>query len=114
MKKKNNKEKFLTFKLLVAIIYLIIITILFVCSYNLFKERNNIVPWSEVTSTSDYTYINVSKMSEKFAYYKDTNVGIHFVIEKEDTGLWHTYLIAIDENQYDDYKEIIDYTYGRT
>lgn len=113
MKKKNNKEKFLTFKLLVAIIYLIIITILFVCSYNLFKERNNIVPWSEVTSTSDYTYINVSKMSEKFAYYKDTNVGIHFVIEKEDTGLWHTYLIAIDENQYDDYKEIIDYTYGR-
>ena len=52
-------------------------------------------------------------MSEKFAYYKDTNVGIHFVIEKEDTGLWHTYLIAINENDYEKYKNIIDYTYER-
>ena len=114
MKKKHSREKFIAFKLFVSIIYLIIITILFVCSYRLFQEKNKIIPWSEVESVDDYTYIDISRMSEKFAYYKDTNVGIHFVIEKEDTGLWHTYLIAINENSYDKYKDIIDYTYERT
>lgn len=114
MKKKHSREKFIAFKLFVSIIYLIIITILFVCSYRLFQEKSKIIPWSEVESVDDYTYIDISRMSEKFAYYKDTNVGIHFVIEKEDTGLWHTYLIAINENSYDKYKDIIDYTYERT
>ena len=112
--KKRSKEKFLTYKLLMCIVYLIVITILFVCSYQLVQEHNRVIPWSEVESTEDYTYIDISKMSEKFAYYKDTNVGIHFVIEKEDTGLWHTYLIAINEDNYDRYKKIIDYTYERT
>ena len=112
--KKRSKEKFLTYKLLMCIVYLIVITILFVCSYQLVQEHNRVIPWSEVESTEDYTYIDISKMSEKFAYYKDTNIGIHFVIEKEDTGLWHTYLIAINEDNYDRYKKIIDYTYERT
>ena len=53
-------------------------------------------------------------MSEKFAYYEKSNKEIHFVIEEEDTGQWHTYLIAIDADDYDKYKEIIDYTYERT
>ena len=112
--KKRSKEKFLTYKLLMCIVYLIVITILFVCSYQLVQEHNRVIPWSEVESTEDYTYIDISKMSEKFAYYKDTNIGIHFVIEKEDTGLWHTYLIALNEDNYDRYKKIIDYTYERT
>lgn len=111
--KRRNKEKFLTLKLITCIVYLVIITILFGLSYYLLHEKNEIIPWSEVESVEDYTYIDIYKMSEKFAYYKDTNVGIHFVIEKEDTGLWHTYLIAINEDKYDKYKEIIDYTYGR-
>ena len=114
MKKKNKKEKFLIHKLIICIIYLILITILLACSYHFFKEQENIVPWSEVQSVDDYTYIDIYKMSEKFAYYKDTNIGIHFVIEKEDTGLWHTYLIAINEEDYSKYKDIIDYTYERT
>ena len=80
--KKRSKEKFLTYKLLMCIVYLIVITILFVCSYQLVQEHNRVIPWSEVESTEDYTYIDISKMSEKFAYYKDTNIGIHFVIEK--------------------------------
>ncbi|MBR2678353.1 MAG: hypothetical protein IKE63_02940 [Bacilli bacterium] len=113
MKKKRIREKFLGLKLLVAIIYLIIITILFVCSYRLLQAKNNIKPFEEAESVDDYTYIDIYKMSEKFAYYKDTNLGIHFVIEKEDTGLWHTYLVAIDEDYYNKYKEIIDYTYER-
>ena len=44
-------------------------------------------------------------MSEMFAYYEEENIGIHFVIEKEDTGVWHTYLIAINEDDYDEFME---------
>ncbi len=114
MKKKRVKEKRLAIKMLVCLVYLVIITILFVCSYKLFQEKNDIIAWSEVENIEDYTYIEVYKMSEKFAYSSETNVGIHFVIEKEDTGQWHTYLIAIDESEYEKYKDIIDYTYERT
>jgi len=113
-KKKRIKEKRLAIKLIMCLMYVIIITVLFVCSYQLFQEKKNIVPWSEVENIEDYTYVTISKMSEKFAYYKTANIGIHFVIEKEDTGLWHTFLIAINEDDYDKYKKIIDYTYGRT
>lgn len=112
--KKKNKERTIAIKLLLCIIYLITITILFVGSYRLFELKKNILPWSEVESVDDYTYIDIYKMSEKFAFYEESNIGIHFVIEKEDTGLWHTYLIAINENEYDKYKAIIDYTYERT
>ena len=116
MKKLNKKrtEKNLTLKLLLCSIYLVVITILFVCSYKLFQEKYDAKPWGEVESVENYSYIEVSRMSEKFAYYKEENIGVHFVIEKEDTGVWHTYLIAIDENDYDKYKKIIDYTYERT
>ena len=51
----------------------------------------------------------------KFGICSHSRYGqIHFVIEQENTGLWHTYLIAIDEKDYDKYKDIIDYTYERT
>lgn len=113
-KNKKTDDKRLVIKMTMCLVYLIIITILFVCSYRIFKEKNDIVSWSDVETVEDYTYIKIYKMSEKFAYYKDTNIGIHFVIEKEETGLWHTYLIAINEKDYDKYKAIIDYTYERT
>lgn len=115
--KKSNKErteKKLTIKMLLCIVYLIVITILFVCSFKLFQAKYNAKPWGEVESVEEFTYITISRMSEKFAYYEQENIGIHFVIEKEDTGVWHTYLIAIDEDEYDTYKDIIDYTYERT
>ena len=111
---KEKTEKKLTIKLILCIVYLIVITILFVSSYQLFQSKYNAKPWGEVESVEEYSYINVSRMSEKFAYYEEENIGIHFVIEKEETGLWHTYLIAIDEDEYDKYKDIIDYTYERT
>lgn len=113
MKKRKSKEYKLTIRYLVCTIYLIIITLLFVSAYTLYQKHMNLPRFQETSSTRDYTYINISKMSEKFAYYKETNVGIHYVIEKEDTGLWHTYLVAIDEANYNKYKDIIDYTYGR-
>lgn len=114
MAKKKIKEKRLALKLLLCLVYLIVITILFTCSYKLFEQKNQIVPFQEVNDTKDYTYIDIFKMSEKFAFYEEKNIGFHFVIEKEETGLWHTYIIAIDENDYNLYKDIIDYTYERT
>lgn len=112
--KKEISEKKLTIKMFLCSIYLIVITILAVCSYRLFQEKYYAKPWGEVESVEEYSYIEVSKMSEKFAYYEEENLGIHFVIEKEDTGLWHTYLIGINEDEYNKYKDIIDYTYERT
>lgn len=112
-KKKRINEKRLIIKFLVCSLYLVIMTILFVCAYKQYQDNTNIVSWTDVKSIEDYSYINVYKMSEKFAYYKETNTGIHFVIEKEPTGQWHTYLIAINEDDYDKYKEIIDYSYER-
>ena len=53
-------------------------------------------------------------MSEKFAYYENENIGLHFIIEEKETGEWHTYVIAIDEDKYDEFKKIIDYSYERT
>lgn len=114
MKKNKVKENRLAIKMFLCSLYLIVITILLVCSYKLYKEKDNIKSFQEVQSTEDYTYIDVYKMSEKFAYFKDTNVGIHFVIEKENTGRWHTYIIAINEDEISEFKSIIDYTYGKT
>ena len=114
MRKKRVNEKRLIIKMFVCLVYLAIITILFVCSYRLFQEKKEVIPWSEVENVDDKTYIDIYKMSEKFAYYQESNIGIHFVIEKEATGLWHTYLIAINEDEYETFKAIIDYTYERT
>lgn len=107
-------EKRLIFKSFICLIYLIVITILVVCIYQLYEEKKVILPWSEAETVEDYSYITISRMSEKFAYYEQSNKEIHFVIEEEDTGQWHTYLIAIDADDYDKYKAIIDYTYERT
>ncbi len=51
-------------------------------------------------------------MSEAFAVTND-NKQIHFVIEQDETLEWHTYLIAIKKEDYNNYKNIIDYTYER-
>lgn len=110
----NKYEKRLILKSIVCLVYLIVITILIVCIYQLYNAKKEILPWSKVESVDDYSYITISKMSEKFAYYEKANKEIHFVIEQEDTGLWHTYLVAIDANDYEKYKPIIDYTYERT
>lgn len=93
MKKKKNKvkinEKRLAIKMILCLVYLIVITILFTCSYRIFKEEKEIPSWSDVESVDDYTYMTIYKMSEKFAYYKDADVGIHFIIEKnkQDNGI---------------------------
>ena len=111
---EKKKKKRLVFKTFMCLIYLIIITLLSVCVYGLYQEKLEILPWSEAQSVEDYSYINVSRMSEKFAVYEDEGKEIHFVIEEEETGQWHTYLVAISTEDYDKFKNIIDYTYERT
>lgn len=115
MKKKEKiNPRRLIIKLLLCIVYLIIITILLVGSYRLFLEKKVISPWEEVNSTEEYSYVQISRMSEKFAYYENENIGLHFIIEEKETGEWHTYVIAINEDKYNDFKDIIDYSYERT
>ena len=107
---KDNRR--LGIRLLVAVIYLMITTILFVFGYKSYKDNNTAKKFQEAKSTEEYSYIEVSKMSEKFAYSEKSNVGIHFVVEKEDTGIWHTYLVAINENDIDNYRDLIAYAKG--
>lgn len=111
---KKSLEKRIAIKLSLCIVYLIAITILAVCAYRIYEDKVKVVPWEEVTTSDEYSYIVVSKMSEKFAYYSTNKKSIHFVIEKEKTGQWHAYLIAIEDSDYSKYKDIIDYTYDRT
>lgn len=114
MKKKKINTRRLTIKFLLCIVYFIVITILVTCAYKMSHEEKEIPAWDSVESVKDYTYLEISKMSEKFAYYENENIGFHFVIEEKDTGEWHTYVIAIDEDEIEKYKDIIDYTYERT
>jgi len=113
-RKKIVNEKKLTIRYLLCTIYLIIMTVLFVSAYTQYQKYMDVPHLQDTKSTKDYAYVKISKMSEKFAYLEEKNIGIHYIIEKEDTGMWHTYLIAIDELEYNKYKDIIDYTYGRT
>ncbi len=110
----KKKERHLFVKFLFLIICLIVITILGFCSLKIFQQKEKIVSWEEVEETDEYTYIEVSKMSEAFASYDNDKKEIHFVIEKEDTGLWHTYLIAIDKKETEKFRQIIDYSYEKT
>ncbi len=113
MSRKKINEKNLTVRFFVCTIYLVIITILFVSAYNLYEKHMNVPHLEEAKSTKDYAYVKISRMSERFAYIEEKNIGIHYVIEKEDTGIWHTYIIAINENEINKYKDLIDYSYGR-
>lgn len=98
------KEKNILIKIFLCSIYLIMITILVVCFIHMYEQKT--VYFSENKS---YSYIEVSKMSEQFAYDKKTNTGFHFVIDTEDK----TYIIAIKEKDYNKYKNIIDYSYNK-
>ena len=93
-KKKSNRKFRPIIKLLLCLFYFIIIAILVLVSFKLFKKDQEIVNWSDVTSTDEYSYIKVNQMSEAFAVTND-NKEIHFVIEQDETLEWHTYLIAI-------------------
>lgn len=113
--KKNKKSiniKNISTKILLCILYLFVIGVLVYSAYSIFKDEDKIVSWKDVETTSQYAYIEITQMSEAFAQID--NKQIHFVMEKESTGAWHTYLIAINKDDYNKYKDIIDFTYERT
>lgn len=113
--KKNKKSiniKNISTKILLCILYLFVIGVLVYSAYSIFKDEDKIVSWKDVEKTSQYAYIEITQMSEAFAQIN--NKQIHFVMEKESTGAWHTYLIAINKDDYNKYKDIIDFTYERT
>ena len=105
------KEKRLEKKLFIICIESICLFLLIIVGLKSYKDNLKEVSFDH--SNNEYSYINVSSMSEKFAYDKDKDVGKHFVIEKEETGKWHIYIIAIKESTYSKYKNIIDASYER-
>lgn len=111
---ENKFVQKLTIKLFLSLLYFIIIGILLVTAYYLYLDDKKIDSFNNAKTTTDYSKINISKMSEKIAYYKDKDIGIHYVIEYENSGVWHTYLVAINESEIKRFKQIIDYTYGKT
>ena len=112
-KKQKQKRKTIWMKLFISIIYLAIIGVLSVASYYFYKQKQIILPWKQSIEIEDYTYLDIVKMSEKFAYYEETNVGLHFITDEKEISNY-VYVIAINENEYETYKAIIDYTYERT
>ena len=91
------KKKHIFAKTILSIIYLIAIAILGFSAYKVFQNEKRIKSWEDVKNVDEYSYIEKSK--ESFS---------------PDIKAWHTYLIAINESEYNKYKDIIDYTYNRT
>ena len=52
---KKWYEQRLIFKGFVCLAYLIVITILVVCIYQLYHEKKEILPWSQVETVDDYS-----------------------------------------------------------
>ena len=112
-KKNEQKQSFrLLIKTSLCLIYLVVGMILAYCAFHIYIEAIEPVKWDEATDTKDYTYIDIDKMSEKFATI-DQKKDIHFMIDEEKNGVWHIYLLAISKQDYKKYKEIIDYSYER-
>lgn len=115
MAKKKRKKSFRLFiKTFLCLIYLLISFVLVVSAYRLHLKDKEIIKWSEVKTTNQYSYLEIIQMSEPFAVIKNEDKQIHFVREQEDNGSWHTYLVAIKKEDYGKYKKLIDYTYERT
>lgn len=112
-KSKRKKKLRFIIKILLCFTYLLIGFILVFCAYKLYEKDQEITSWAAVENTNQYSYIEVSQMSEAFAVIKKNQKQIHFVIEQEKDKSWHTYLVAIKKSDYKKYKNIIDYTYER-
>ena len=109
-KEEKTKKSFrLSVKVVFCTIYLIVVFILAYCAFYLYQEQRQPTPWERVRSTQDYTYIDIDKMSEKFARVDDDK-NVHFIIDEEKKGSLHIYLLVIDKSDYAKYKKIIDYS----
>ena len=102
-----EKDRKISIKLLLTILYLIIIFILFVSAFSIYKDENRIINFNNVKTTEDYSYILVDKLSDKFAYYNDQKIGMYFARAKEPTGTWHAYIVAIKDSDINNYKTLM-------
>lgn len=102
-----EKDQKISIKLLLTILYLIIIFILFVSAFSIYKEDNKIVNFNNVKTTEEYSYIKIDRLSSKFAYYSDKKIGMYFAKAKENTGSWHAYIVAISDSDIDKYKDLM-------
>ena len=66
--------------------------------------------WSE----QDNQYIKIQDIPTELVDELILKMIEMLLIEKEKTGQWHAYLIAIEDSDYSKFKDIIDYTYDRT
>ena len=105
----KEKKKRVIVKSILCLVYLIILGILLFGSFKLYQDKEEIRPFSEIESSEEYTYITINKMSDKFYYLKEDNIGYHYTLDKDNL-----YIIAINENELDTYKSIMDYTNGKT
>ena len=103
-----EKDKKISIKLILTILYLIIIFILFVSAFSIYKDENKILNFNNVKTTEDYSYIITDKISSKFAYYKDQKIGMYFARAKESTGTWHAYIVAIKDQDINNYKKLME------
>ena len=99
-----EKDRKVSIKLLLSILYLIIIFILFVSAFSIYKDEHKVINFNNVKTTEDYSYIKIDKLSSKFAYYSDEKIGMYFAKAKENTGTWHAYIVAISDKDIDKYK----------
>lgn len=111
-RKDKRKGKNNILKIFTCLVYLVIIIILLVGSYRLFKEKQLVLPWGEIETIEEYTYMDISRMSESFISFEN-NIGLHFVTEEEKNQEEHTYIIAIDEKEIKKYQTLIDSTYEK-
>ncbi len=112
LSKKN--EKVFTIKLFFSIIYIVVISILWLSAFLVYKQSEEDISLSNAVNIDQYSYVEIDLMSEKFAHYEQEKISLHFVIDQHDTGLWHTYIIAVKDEDEEVYKDIIDYTYEIT
>lgn len=107
-----SKGKRRLIKTIMCLIYIMVMGVLFLCAYRLYEENNKILSWNKIQKTEDYTYMDIIKMSPKFADSRESNIGYHFVtLERKE---WSTYIIAINENEIETYKAMIEYSTGKT
>jgi len=111
MKKKKVRRYRPIIKLSLSLIYIAVMCILVYSAYRLHENEKRIVHWDSITTTEEYAYLEISEMSESFA--KVGNNTIHFVAETTEEEQWRISLIAIREQDYKVYKNLIDYSYGR-
>lgn len=103
-----EKDRKISIKLLLSILYLIIIFILFVSAFSIYKDEHKVINFNNVKTTEDYSYIKIDKLSSKFAYYSDEKIGMYFAKAKENTGTWHAYIVAISDKDIDKYKFLME------